>query len=345
MRSAIVNVTNYYLRMAQTKTPAEMEAVIWHHDSIDGVDHGQSCAAFASLMLELAAQVVGQQSWVTGGASYPWPLHDWADARVNPNPASLGIMSIQQDAEAHDRWHPLGDGYQPQPGDWVVFDGHVEVVTGQAAGVLHTIGGDSLPNFSVNAHGFSGPLAAQGVVGFVNNGARPAGHRDPRALGAAFRRQAAPGHGGGKEPGAGRARHPGAGTAAAAGHRDPPRARRDMAATPAQGTAAVPGAYLHPAPLQAQGGSRAAGTAASRESRPARPTAATPSGGQAPAGATIRPAADRAPIAARTASAGDAAGRALPGAGPGAAAIPACGAPGAARARHPAVPGITTRVR
>jgi flagellum-specific peptidoglycan hydrolase FlgJ len=170
LRSAIVNVANYYLRMAKHKTPAEMEAIIWQHDSVDGADHGQSCAAFASLMLELAAQVVGQQSWVTGGSSYPWPLHDWADARVNPNPASMGIISIQQDATAHGRWHPLADGYQPQPGDWVVFDGHVEVVTKYAPGALQTIGGDSLPNFSVNAHEFSGPLAAHGVIGFVNNG-------------------------------------------------------------------------------------------------------------------------------------------------------------------------------
>jgi hypothetical protein len=65
LRSAIVNVANYYLRMAAGKTPAEVEAIIWQHDSVDGIDHGESCAAFASLTLELAAQVVGQQSWVT----------------------------------------------------------------------------------------------------------------------------------------------------------------------------------------------------------------------------------------------------------------------------------------
>ena len=174
LRSAIVNVASYYLRMAQDKTPAEMEAIIWQHDSIDGADHGESCAAFASLTLELAAQVVGQQSWVTGGTSYPWPIHTWADVRVDPNPASPDIVSVLQDAEAHRRWHPLGDGYQPQPGDWVLFDGHVEVVTNYAGGVLHTIGGDSLPNFSVNAHTYTGPLAEDGVAGFVNNGDLPA---------------------------------------------------------------------------------------------------------------------------------------------------------------------------
>jgi flagellum-specific peptidoglycan hydrolase FlgJ len=174
LRSAIVNVANYYLRMAEGKTPAEMEAIIWQHDSVNGADHGESCAAFASLTLELAAQVVGQQSWVTGGTSYPWPLQKWADVRVDPNPSSPNIISVLQDAEANGRWHPLGDGYQPQPGDWVLFDNHVEVVTKYADGTLYTIGGDSLPNFSVNAHEYPAPLSGDGAVGFVNNGAVPA---------------------------------------------------------------------------------------------------------------------------------------------------------------------------
>src|SRR6266567_8150099 len=170
LRSAIVNVADYYLRMAKDRTPADMEAIIWQNDSIDGVDHGASCAAFASLTLEMAAQVVGQQSWVTGGTSYPWPLHKWADVRVDPNPASPGIVSIRQDAEAHHRWHPLGDGYTPRPGDWVLFNGHVEVVRKYVGGVLHTVGGNSAPNFSVNAHEYRDPLGGQGVAGFVNNG-------------------------------------------------------------------------------------------------------------------------------------------------------------------------------
>ena len=160
----------YYLRMAQTKSPAEMEAMIWGQDSVDGADHGQSCAAFASLTLALGAQATGQQSWVTGGTTYPWPLHQWADVRVDTNPDSPQITSVMQDAQAHDRWHPLGDGYRPQPGDWVLFEGHVEVVTKYAGGVLYTIGGDSAPNLSVNAHTFTGSLAGQGVTGFVNNG-------------------------------------------------------------------------------------------------------------------------------------------------------------------------------
>jgi flagellum-specific peptidoglycan hydrolase FlgJ len=182
LRSAIVNVASYYLQMAQRRTPAEMEALIWQHDSIDGVDHGESCAAFASLTLELAAQVVGQQSWVTGGTTYPWPLHKWADVRVDPNPSSLGITSVLQDAQAHHRWHPLGDGYQPLPGDWVLFNGHVEVVTAYAGGVLHTVGGDSLPNLSVNAHEYRDPLGPQGVAGFVNNGALgPSPTKTPRS--------------------------------------------------------------------------------------------------------------------------------------------------------------------
>jgi flagellum-specific peptidoglycan hydrolase FlgJ len=170
LRSAIVKAAQHYLRLAQNRSPAAMEALIWQNDSVDGTDHGESCAAFASLTLESGAQATGQQSWVTGGTTYPWAVHAWADSRVDPNPASPGVISILQDARAHHRWHPLGDGYAPQPGDWVLFDGHVEVVTNYAGGVLHTIGGDSGPNLSVNAHRYDGQLADQGVTGFVNNG-------------------------------------------------------------------------------------------------------------------------------------------------------------------------------
>jgi flagellum-specific peptidoglycan hydrolase FlgJ len=209
LRSAIVNVANYYLRMAEGRTPAEMEAIIWQHDSTDGVDHGASCAAFASLTLELAAQVVGHQSWVTGGTSYPWPLQEWADVRVDPNPASLGITSVLQDAEAHHRWHPLGDGYEPLPGDWVLFNGHVEVVTKYVGGLLHTVGGDSLPNFSVNAHEYRDPLGAQGVVGFVNNGELPGtAAQTPRT-----RDHASGGHQARDQAASGRAAIPGASAA------------------------------------------------------------------------------------------------------------------------------------
>jgi len=170
LRAAIVNVAGYYLRLARSRTPAQMESLIWDDTSSDGADHGESCAAFASLTLELAAQAVGQQSWVSGGMSYPWPLPAWADVRVDTNPASPKITSMVADAKAHGRWHPLGDGYQPEPGDWALFAGHVEVVTSYADGVLDTIGADSLPGLTVNAHSFRGPLAEQGVTGFVDNG-------------------------------------------------------------------------------------------------------------------------------------------------------------------------------
>ncbi|HMI26961.1 MAG TPA: glycoside hydrolase family 73 protein, partial [Streptosporangiaceae bacterium] len=170
LRSAIVSVARHYLKLARTRTPAEMESLIWQVSSVDGADHGQSCAAFASLTLALGAQAAGQQSWVTGGGSYPWPLHRWADVRVQPNPASPDVVSMLADAQAHHRWHPLGDGYRPQPGDWVLFDGHVEVVTRYSGAALYTVGGDSLPDLTVNAHRFPAPFGGAGVLGFVNNG-------------------------------------------------------------------------------------------------------------------------------------------------------------------------------
>ena len=107
MRSAIVGVANYYLRMAQGKTPAEVEALIWQQDSVDGADHGESCAAFASMTLELGAQLVGRQSWVTGGSTYPWPLHDWADVRVDPirpPSASRRFCRMRRRISAGIRW-------------------------------------------------------------------------------------------------------------------------------------------------------------------------------------------------------------------------------------------------
>jgi flagellum-specific peptidoglycan hydrolase FlgJ len=170
LRAAIVNVARYYLRLAKTKTPAQMEALIWGEVSSDGADHGPTCAAFASLTLELAAQTTGLRSWVTGGTTYPWPLPTWADVRVDTSPASPQITSVVADAHAHGRWHPLGDGYVPQPGDWVAYDGHVAVVVTYSAGVLDTIAADSLPGLTVNAHSSSAALADQGIVGFVDNG-------------------------------------------------------------------------------------------------------------------------------------------------------------------------------
>ena len=253
LRSAIVSVARHYLQLAQSRTPAEMEALIWQADSIDGVDHGQSCAAFASLTLALGAQAVGQQSWATGGGSYPWPLHQWADVRVQPNPESPSVVSMLQDAQAHHRWHPLGDGYRPQPGDWVLFDGHVEVVTRYTGAALYTVGGDSLPDLTVNAHKFPAPLAAQGVLGFVDNG-ELAGRGGPPA---AVRSQVP----------AGTAQVPGAAAPLAAVPSTAPLAA--ATAQPGRGSAAIPGvladtpgrgsarqhapAYGRPGPPQAGG--------------------------------------------------------------------------------------------
>ncbi|HEY0937587.1 MAG TPA: hypothetical protein VGD91_28085, partial [Trebonia sp.] len=170
LRAAIVNVAAYYLKLAQTKTPTQVETLIWGKVSGDGADHGPSCAAFASLTLELAAQTTGLRSWVTGGTTYPWPLPHWADVRVDTNPASPQVTSVVADAQAHGRWHPLADGYTAQPGDWAVYDGHVAVVTSYSGGVLDTIAADSLPGLTVNAHSSAAPLTDQGVVGFVDNG-------------------------------------------------------------------------------------------------------------------------------------------------------------------------------
>ena len=233
LRSAIVNVAKYYLGLAQTRTPAQMETLIWDNTSLDGADHGPTCAAFASLTLELAAQAVGQQSWVTGGTSYPWPLPAWADVRVDENPASPGITSMVQDAEAHNRWHPLGDGYAPQPGDWVLFEQHVEIVTSYSGGVLDTIGADSEPHLTVNAHSFTGSLAADGVQGFIDNG-------NLQPLGTAVTGAATAGTG----AGSGTGKAPAAGNGAAGSAR--PRSAPASGGAPRAGLADIPGLVQPP---------------------------------------------------------------------------------------------------
>ena len=239
LRSAIVSVARHYLKLARTRTPAEMETLIWQVSSLDGADHGQSCAAFASLTLALGAQAAGQQSWVTGGGSYPWPLHRWADVRVQPNPASPDVVSMLADAQAHHRWHPLGDGYRPQPGDWVLFDGHVEVVTRYSGAALYTVGGDSLPDLTVNAHRFPAPFGGVGVLGFVNNG--DLGRAADRSAGGGSQAGGASQAGAGSQAG-GNAAIPGvlADTprGAAAGPQDPAYRRHDEQPAGVPGTAA-----------------------------------------------------------------------------------------------------------
>ena len=85
LRAAIVNVARYYLKVAQTKTPAQMEALIWGEVSSDGTDHGPSCAAFASLTLELAAHVHRTSARRPGELLAPQSVYP-----IGPMPARTG---------------------------------------------------------------------------------------------------------------------------------------------------------------------------------------------------------------------------------------------------------------
>ena len=279
LRSAIVNVAKYYLGLAQTRTPAQMETLIWDNTSLNGADHGPSCAAFASLALELAAQAVGQRSWVTGGTSYPWPLPAWADVRVDENPASPGISSIVQDAETHGRWHALGDGYVPQPGDWVLFNEHVEIVTSYSDGVLDTIGANSDPHLTVNAHSLSGSLATDGVQGFVDNG-----HLEPAST--AVTGQVATGSGAGSDTGAAASGTSGTGVAGASQAAAGKQAGRSSQAS--GGLARIPGVV---APPGLGAGTQPGGDPVAPATTPATPATAPSAAATAPSGAATPPAA------------------------------------------------------
>jgi flagellum-specific peptidoglycan hydrolase FlgJ len=287
LRAAIVHMARHFLRLADTRSPAEMEAMIWQYASTDGANHGPSCGAFASLTLELGSHIAGVDSWVAGGTSYPWPVHSWVDGRVDPNPASPGVVSILQDARNHGRWHPARDGYTPQPGDWVLFDGHVEVVTKYHGGVLHTIGGDSLPDLSVNAHEYADPLREQGVAGFVDNGIgmskAPGGAAHTGGGKHGGRATSSPGRPGAAQPMASAAPSPSGGPASPAGPASvaDPMPGGAAASGRARGGAASGGAASNG---QARGGSASGGAAFDGPSSNGAPSAGAAAGGAASGG-------------------------------------------------------------
>ncbi len=123
LRSAIVNVAKYYLQLAQTRTPAQT----------GGADLGQHQPERRRPRAVLRrlrqphprtgraggrpAELGQRRRPATRGRCPRGPT-----SGSTPNPASPDITSMVTDAQAHGRWQPLGDGYQPQPGDWVLFD-------------------------------------------------------------------------------------------------------------------------------------------------------------------------------------------------------------------------------
>ena len=123
-----------------------MEALIWQHDSVDGADHGESCAAFASLTLELGAQVVGQQSWVTGGQATHGPC-TLGGRPGEPNPASPASPRSSRTPRriiAGIRW-ATATGRCPATG-WS-STATSRWSPGTPAEYCHTIGGDSAAQF------------------------------------------------------------------------------------------------------------------------------------------------------------------------------------------------------
>ena len=234
-----------------------MEALIWDNTSTDGADHGDVVRRVRQP--HARARRAGRRPAELGHRRRELPVRRCPNGPTcgwKPTRTRRQITSLVADAQTHGRWHPLGDGYQPQPGDWAVYDGHVEVVTSYADGVLDTIGADSLPGLTVNAHSSGGPSPSQGVVGFVDNGnLKPSGtdrQRDGRRL-----------------------RNGGASGAGAAPGREADREADRCTAAPAlPGGAAIPG----------ESSTRVAGRILGRASprrRPRSPARAAPSGGAA----------------------------------------------------------------
>lgn len=98
-----------------------------------GVDGIEWCAAEGSSVVNKTAKQLGLPSPIFGGSSYGMHLPDDVLIRVNQNPSSPDVMSLQQWGQAVGAYHSA-DSYQPQPGDIAIFRGHT--------GVVVDVGGD-----------------------------------------------------------------------------------------------------------------------------------------------------------------------------------------------------------
>ena len=130
LRSAIVNVAHYYLRMAAGQDPGR-----------DGGDHlaARQHRRRRPRRVVRGVRQPDPRAGRPGGrpAELGHRRHAPTRGRCTSGPMSGSTPIRPRSASSRccrtrrriGRWHPLGDGYQPQPGDWVLFDGHVEVVT------------------------------------------------------------------------------------------------------------------------------------------------------------------------------------------------------------------------
>lgn len=105
-------------------------------------------------------------SWVLRHAGYPMS---------NPNSGSWripGVLTLQSYLTKAGRFRPVGGGYQPRPGDIVIYDGggfgqHTNLVVGVRGATVETVGGNQ--SAGIARHGITvreSRLNGPGVVGY-----------------------------------------------------------------------------------------------------------------------------------------------------------------------------------
>ncbi|MEO8748852.1 MAG: CHAP domain-containing protein [Allobranchiibius sp.] len=105
-------------------------------------------------------------SWVVRKAGYPMS---------NPNSGSWripGVLTLQSYLTTTGRFHPVGDGYRPQPADIVIYDGgswgqHTNLVVSTRGNRITTVGGNQNAGIGIQTISVrESDLNATGVIGY-----------------------------------------------------------------------------------------------------------------------------------------------------------------------------------
>lgn len=104
-----------------------------------------------------------------------WVLREAGHPMSNPNSGSWripGVLTLQSYLAKAGRFRPVGDGYRPQPGDIVIYNGgdfgqHTNLVISTSGNRITTVGGNQ--NAGIGVHTISvktTALNATGVIGY-----------------------------------------------------------------------------------------------------------------------------------------------------------------------------------
>lgn len=104
-----------------------------------------------------------------------WVLREAGHPMSNPNSGSWripGVLTLQSYLTEAGRFRRVGDGYRPQPGDIVIYNGgdfgqHTNLVIGTSGNRMTTVGGNQSAGVGVRTISVTKTaLTARGVIGY-----------------------------------------------------------------------------------------------------------------------------------------------------------------------------------